>query len=300
MKRFLAILLCLILTLSCLSGTAMAQGYKSKLLKKTINLPGKMALVGEEQLADGNGVEFTFSVKNQPNVTIYTDVQLIEDFKGYTMAKLPDEVLDSWTEYYYQYYPENASAGRLPSNDKKGDDLYCYCGQGKDGGSILVYMSLRDQICVSSYCISADEGMSKLAMQATLEALNAVNVTVAKTASGSSGGSKSAPVYSHNNYDVLIVFLLLEDDEDVDLYEDEDFDFDYDDWDEDLDEDLDDEDVDPDDEDLYDEDDDNDGDYDDGSYDDGSDYDDGGYDDSGYDDGGYEDYGGYDDGGDDW
>ncbi len=293
MKKLLAMLIALTLALSCLSGTAMAEGYKSRLLKKTIRLPSKMALVDEVKLDDGSGVEFTFSVEGQPDASIYVDAQNIKEFKGYTMAKLPDEVLDSWTENYYQYYPENATAGRLPSDDKKGDELYCYCGQGTEDGSILVYTSVQDELCVTSYCISESVNMSKLAMEATLEALNAVNAAIAKN---NASGSQAAPVYNHKNYDVEYFFLILldeDDDDDLDLYDDDDdFDFDYDDWD-DWDDDYDD----YDDLDDYDYDDDYDDGYDD--YEDYGDYDDGGYEDYGdYDDGGYEDYGDYDDGGD--
>ena len=314
MKKLLALVTCLMLMLSCLSGTAMADSYKSKLLKTNIALPKQMSIVNEEKLTDGSGVEFTISINGQDNATIYTDVQKIKDYKGYTMNTLPEEVKDSWTEYYYEYYPENATAGLLPSKDGKGDALYCYCGQSADGGSLLVYSSLKDEVYVCSYCISEAEGMARITMQATLEVLNAVNAAVFKTSpagraaagtAGRVGGKSPAPVFSHNDYDTLILFLLLDDDDEAsDLYDDEDFDFEYVepfseetddadfDWDEigdadaagfDLDWDLGGGDW------PYDA---GDTGYDDGNYDAGS-YDAGGYD------GGYVDYGG-DWGGDDW
>ena len=272
MKKILAVLLVLALMLACLPGAAMAEGYKSKLLKKTIQLPGRISLAEEEKLEDGSGVQLTFSLKDQPNIGIYASVQLIKEYKGYTMNTLPENVVDGWTNYYYEYYPENAVAGLLPPDSGKGDSLYCYCGQGADGGSLAVYASLQDQVFVCATCVSEENGLPKIAMQATLEVLNAVNAAVVKSAAGSNGKA-AAPVYSHNDYDVLFVFLLLEDDDDeLDLYADDDFDFDYADYDEDG--------------------------WDDGSYDgDYGDYD-GGYEDYGDYDGGYEDYGDYDDGGD--
>ena len=315
MKKLSALAICLMLMLSCLSGTAMADSYKSKLLKTNIALPKQMSIVNEEKLADGSGVEFTFSVMGQDNATIYTDVQKMKDYKGYTMNTLPEEVTGSWTEYYYTYYPENATAGLLPSKDGKGDALYCYCGQSADGGSLLVYSSLKDEVYVCSYCISEAEGMAKITMQATLEALNAVNAAVFKpspagkaAAAGTAsrvGGKSPAPVFSHNDYDTLILFLILDDDDEApDLYDDADFDFEYV---EQFEEETDDADFDWD---AI-------GDADDAGFDldwdlDGGDWssdagdfgsDDGGYDAGGYDaggyDGGYVDYGG-DWGGDDW
>ena len=123
MKKLLALVIVLALVLSCLPGTAMAEKYKSDLLKKTISLPSQMTLVNEEKLEDGS-VELTIQVRNQPDL-IYITVEKVKEFKGYTVATLPDEQLDAWTEYYYEYYPENAGAGRLGSNNGKGDALYC-------------------------------------------------------------------------------------------------------------------------------------------------------------------------------
>ena len=311
MKKLLALIISLTLVLSCLPGTAAAEKYKSNLLKKTIKLPSKLVLVDEQKQDDGS-VQLTIAVETQPDAMICTKVQKVKDFKGYTVSTLPDEQLDAWTEYYYQYYPENASAGRLPSNSGAGDTLYMYCGQSADGESILVYASVKDQIFVSSYCVAAG-GFSKATMQGTLEALNAVNAAFGKSASAS-GGKVSDYVFSHNDYDAVVVFLLL-DDGDIDLYEDEyDFEWDDDDWDDydDWDDDWDDDDGEDWDDDGDDDDDDwdNDGDDDDdgwdnddgddddwgsdddvddyggydGGYDDYSDYDDGGYDDGGYDD----------------
>ena len=215
MKKLLALIISLTLVLSCLPGAAMAEKYKSKLLNKTIKLPSKLALVDEQQLDDGS-VQLIIGVETQPDAAIYTTVQMVEGFDGYTMSTLPDEQLNAWTEYYYQYYPENASAGRLPSNSGAGDTLYMYCGQSADGSGILVYASVKGSLFVSSYCVAAG-GFSKATMQGTLEALNAVNVAFGKSASG---GSVSDYVFDHNDYDVVVPFLLLEDD-DVDLYEDE-------------------------------------------------------------------------------
>ncbi len=278
MKKLLALIIALTLVLSCLPGAAMAEKYKSNLLKKTIKLPGKLALLDEQMLDDG-GVQLIIGVETQPDAAIYTTVRIVEGFDGYTMSTLPDEQLNAWTEYYYQYYPENASAGRLPSNSGNGDALYCYYGQNEDGGSILVYASVRGALFVSSYCTAAG-GFSKATMQGTLEALNAVNAAFGK----SSSGGVYDYVFDHNDYDVVVAFLLLDDD-DIDLYEDDDFDWDDDDWDEDDDwDDDDDDDWDDDDGDDWDSDDDSD-DY--SGYDDG---DDGDYDDGDYDDGGYDDY----------
>lgn len=312
MKKLLAILIALTLMLSCLSVTAMAESYKTKLLNTNITLPKQMALVNEEKLADGSGVELTFTVKGQDDAAIYTDIKKIKEYKGYTMGTLPEEERDSWTEYYYEYYPVNASAGLLPSKDGKGDSLYCYCGQGEDGGSLLVYASLKDGVYVCSYCISEAEGISKVTMQATLEALNAANAAVFKTSSagkaavGTTAGRSPAPVFRHDDYDTLILFLLLEeDDEAPDLYDDETFDFEY---------------VEMFEEENWDDEESGWGDLDDAGFDwdlDGSDWSDdvsgfgdwsddaGGFDDwgndaGGYDAGGFEDYGGYDDYGGDW
>ena len=306
MKKLLALIISLTLALSCLPGAAMAEKYKSNLLKKTIKLPSKLALVDEQKLDDGS-VQLTIAIETQPDAMIYTKVQKVKEFKGYTISTLPDEQLNAWTEYYYQYYPENASAGRLSSNSGNGDTLYCYCGQSADGGSILVYASVKNQIFVSSYCVAAG-GFSKATMQGTLEALNAVNAAFGKSASGSASGATASDfVFDHDDYEAVVVFLLLDDD-DIDLYDDDDFDWD-DEWDDDDWDDDDWDDDDDDDDDWDDDDDDDDGDWDDddddsddwdNDDDDSSDWDsDDGLDDySGYDDGDY-DSGDYDDGGSD-
>ncbi|MBR4539324.1 MAG: hypothetical protein IKO52_10830 [Clostridia bacterium] len=293
MKKLLALIISLTLVLSCLPGAAMAEKYKSNLLDKTIKLPSKLALL-DEQLMDDGGVKLIIGVETQPDAAIYTTVQIVEGFDGYTMSTLPDEQLDAWTEYYYQYYPENASAGRLPSNSGNGDTLYMYCGQSADGASILVYASVKGSLFVSSYCVAAG-GFSKATMQGTLEALNAVNAAFGKAVSGSTVYDY---VFDHDDYDVVVAFLLL-DDEDIDLYEDDDFDWDDDDWDEDDDDDEDDEDEDDGEDDDWDNDgeDDNDGDNDDDDGDWDSD-DDAGDDNSGDEDGGDEDYSGDEDSGD--
>ena len=301
MKKLLALIISLTLVLSCLPGAAMAEKYKSSLLNKTIKLPSKLALV-DEQLMDDGSVQLIIGVETQPDAAIYTTVQMVEGFDGYTMSTLPDEQLNAWTEYYYQYYPENASAGRLPSNSGAGDTLYMYCGQSADGSSILVYASVKGSLFVSAYCVAAG-GFSKATMQGTLEALNAVNVAFGKSASG---GSVSDYVFDHNDYDVVVPFLLLEDD-DVDLYEDDDFEWDDDDLDDDDDDEDDDDDDDEDNEDDDDNEDneaDNDGEEADGEEADGDDgecdsEDDADEDNSGYEDGGDEDNGGNEDGGDD-
>ena len=294
MKKLLALIISLALVLSCLPGAAMAEKYKSNLLKKTLKLPSKMALVDEQKLEDGS-VQLAIAIETQPDAMIYTTVKKAKEFKGYTMSTLPDEQLNAWTEYYYQYYPENASAGRLPSNSGAGDTLYMYCGQSSDGGSILVYASVKGQIFVSSYCVAAG-GFSKATMQGTLEALNAVNAAFGKSSASATGGSVSDYVFSHDDYDVVVVFFLLDDD-DIDLYEDDDFDWDDDDWDDDDDEDWDDDEDD--DWDIDDDDDDDDWDTDDDDWDTGDDDDwDTGDDYSGYEDDAGEDYSGYEDGGD--
>ena len=220
MRKMLALIIALTLVLSCLPGAAVAEKYKSDLLKKTIRLPGKLVLVDEQKLEDGS-VQLAIAIESQPDAMIYTRVQKVKEFKGYTVSTLPDEQLNAWTEYYYQYYPENAEAGLLPSNSGTGDALYCYCGQNADGGSILAYASVKNQIYVSSYCVSAEGGFSKATMQGALEAMNAVNAAFGKSASG---GKASDYVFDHSDYDVVVVFLLIDDDDDVDLYDDDDFD----------------------------------------------------------------------------
>lgn len=291
MKKLLALIISLTLVLSCLPGAAMAEKYKSSLLNKTIKLPSKLALLDEQQMDDGS-VQLIIGVETQPDAAIYTTVQMVEGFDGYTMSTLPDEQLNAWTEYYYQYYPENASAGRLPSNSGAGDTLYMYCGQSADGGSILVYASVKGQLFVSSYCVAAG-GFSKATMQGTLEALNAVNAAFGKSVSGSTVYDY---VFDHDDYDVVVVFLLL-DDEDIDLYEDDDFEWDDDDWDDDDDDDEDDEDEDDGEAEDWNNDDEEDNGDDDDTTDLDSD-DDAGEDCSGYEDGGDEDYSGDEDSGD--
>ena len=194
MKKVLALIISLALVLSCLPGAAVAEKYKSNLLKKTLKLPSKMALVDEQKLEDGS-VQLAIAIETQPDAMIYTTVKKVKEFKGYTMSTLPDEQLNAWTEYYYQYYPENASAGRLPSSSGAGDTLYCYCGQNAEGGSILVYASVKDKIFVSSYCVAAG-GFSKATMQGALEALNAVNAAFGKSASASGGTTVKPALFS--------------------------------------------------------------------------------------------------------
>ena len=88
MKKLLALILSLTLVFSCLPGAAMAEKYKSNLLKKTIKLPSKLVLLDEQKQQDG-GVQLTIGVETQPDAAIYTTVKKVKEFKGYTMATLP-------------------------------------------------------------------------------------------------------------------------------------------------------------------------------------------------------------------
>lgn len=299
MKKLLALTLTLALVLSCLPGTALAEKYKSQLLKRTISLPSRIALVDEQPLQDGSGVSLTLALDNQPNVGIYTMVQKIPGFKGYTTATLPAEQYDAWTQYYYQSYPENASVNLLQPNSGSGDALYCYCGQAEDGSTLVAYISVNGPIYISSCSVSSGSGLTKSAMQAALAALNAVSAAVGKSSSGGTTGT----IYRYDDYDAVIEFYLVEDDDDFDLYEDEDFDWYYVEveWDEDDEEDngfdLDDDDDDDDAEDSGDEEEDS-GEEDGGYEEDGDNEDDSGEEDGGYEESGdNEDYGGEEDGG---
>ena len=306
MKKALAALLVLTFIVACCPGAVLAEKYKSKLLDKTLKLPNAITVQGEEALEDGSGVQWVMNVKNHSDEAITVIVQIDDSLNGYKTAALPQTVIDGWTESYYSNFPENAVAGRIPSNSGQGDALYCYIGQTAEGGCILVYTSVNDGVCLTSIGTSNKNGLSRITTQAVLEALNVVSTAIY-------GKTEKASVYSHTDYVLELEFLLLEEDDDIDLYDDDEFDWEYDeeDWDgEDLgdeepddadslldfdgDEEINSDDSACEDDDSYDDD----SDYDDGGCDDDSDYDDGGYDDdSDYDDGGYDDYGDYDDGG---
>ena len=84
MKKLLALVTCLMLMLSCLSGTAMADSYKSKLLKTNIALPKQMSIVNEEKLTE---TEFVMGMITKEQLIEYTEQENEDRFLDMEQAE---------------------------------------------------------------------------------------------------------------------------------------------------------------------------------------------------------------------
>lgn len=109
MKKIFSLLLCLTLSVVCLSCAFAEEGelsvipYTIQALDDTIYIPENMTVTKETE--SDAGVSLTIALNGRTDCGYCIDISYSEAYEGYSMLTMPDELRQEIIDFYAQNYP---------------------------------------------------------------------------------------------------------------------------------------------------------------------------------------------------
>ncbi len=163
MKKIFSLLLCLTLSVVCLSCAFAEEGelgvipYTIQALDDTIYIPENMTVTKETE--SDAGVSLTIALNGRTDCGYSIDISYSEAYEGYSMLTMPDELRQEIIDFYAQNYPGESTPTIAEFEDEYADfSPLIASGKGSDGNQYCIYVTVYDGFILTvSGAIAADE-----------------------------------------------------------------------------------------------------------------------------------------------